>query len=103
MENASKALIMAGGILLAIMVLSIGALMVNSGGLFSQSYSDRIEQDNINNFNQKILYYARNINAQDMVSLINLVKSINDRYDAMDNRDIEVRCDGTIVRVGRRR
>ena len=47
MENASKALIIAGGILLAIMVLSIGVLMANSGGMFSQSYSDRIEQDNV--------------------------------------------------------
>lgn len=77
MENASKALIMAGAVLLAMMILGIGVYLFMSAGSLSASYEERLAQDKINGFNSKFLIYQKKINAQEMVSLINLVNENN--------------------------
>ncbi len=82
---------------MAILILGIGYTLVNSSGLFSQRYQEKIESDNINTFNQKILDYARNINAQDMVSLINFVAETNEKYSGLPDRKISVYLNSSVV------
>ena len=57
MENASKALILAGEILLGIMLLSIGVYVFNLFGDFSQNMSSEIEKSQITEFNEQFLRY----------------------------------------------
>ncbi len=78
MENASKALIMAGGVLVAVMILTMGVYLFQAIGSFSQTYDERLQQENTNTFNSKFEQYIREINAQEMVTLINLAIQTNE-------------------------
>lgn len=80
MENASKALIMAGGILIALMVL--GALMLMFNNLSSyQNYSDQnLEEAQIVEFNNQFVTYNRNdVRGNELYSLLNRVVDYNER------------------------
>ena len=80
MENASRALIMAGGILIALMIL--GALMLLFNNLSSyQNQNDLTEeQAQLANFNKQYLAYDRdNLTLMDMKSLYNKIQSHNQR------------------------
>lgn len=81
MENASKALIIAGGVLIAVMIVSIAVYLFQSSGSLSQSYEDKLKQDAITAYNNKFLQYGKNMNGQDMVSLINLIAETNENQD----------------------
>lgn len=82
MENASKALIMAGGILIGVMILSIAAyLIVEFGGASSQMYEQMSETD-ISQFNSQFTKYEgrTDLRAHDIVSIANLAKNNNIKY-----------------------
>ena len=77
MENASKALIMAGAILVAILIVSLGVLIFNN---FSKSVKDsaNMDEQEIANFNSKLTpYIGDNISGSQVNALIQLVISIN--------------------------
>lgn len=80
MENASKALLMAGGVLITMLVVSLGiyfsrVVADSMGGIYT-----RMEQRKIAEFNQQFLEFNdTKINIQDVVSLINLAKDSNDK------------------------
>ena len=77
MENASKALIMAGAILVAILIVSLGVLIFNN---FSKSVKDSANMDEqaIANFNSKLTpYMGDSISGSQVNALIQLVISIN--------------------------
>lgn len=90
MDNASKALIIAGGVLIAVMIISLGVYVFQGAGTLSQSYDEKLTQDEINTYNNKFLVYEKDINAQNMVSLINLVKENNKKYSAVEDRQIKI-------------
>lgn len=92
MENASKALILAGGILIGILIISLGVYIINISTSFSEKYDDRIVENEINTHNNKFLIYAKDITPQEMVSLYNLVKENNNKYI---DRKVVLKIDGT--------
>ena len=58
MENASKALIIAGAILLAILIISLGILIYNqASGIVSNNSMDEVD---IQTFNNKFTQYGGN-------------------------------------------
>lgn len=81
MENASKALIMAGSVLLAIMVI---ALLLFARGKFSdffQNDDELSDVDNIYKFNLQFANYEnRNVYGYEIISLSNKVVDYNTRY-----------------------
>ena len=81
MENASKALIMAGGVLVALMIIMITVYLVQAAGGLSQTYYNKLEQDRINAYNDKFYRFCKNINGQEMVTLINLMAEINEKEE----------------------
>ena len=95
MENASKALIIAGSVLIGVIIISIGVLFINSTSMLTQSYDEKLETDSINGYNNKFLIYAKNNNAQDMVSLYNLIVENNKKYEGTADRQVELKVDGT--------
>lgn len=77
MENASKALIMAGAVLVSILIVSLGVIIFNN---FSKNVKDNANMDEqeISNFNSKITpYIGENINGSQVNALIQLVISID--------------------------
>ena len=60
MENASKALVIAGGVLITILVVSLFILFVNQVSDFEKSRSDEVKDSQLASFNEQFIQYARN-------------------------------------------
>lgn len=85
MENASKALLMAGGILTALLVIGALILMFNQLGSYQKGNSDAEKNSQIAEFNKKFEKYAEGeINGTDIISLVNQVIDYN-KGDAKTN------------------
>ncbi|MCI8482663.1 MAG: hypothetical protein HFJ27_06470 [Clostridia bacterium] len=89
MENAAKALLIAGGILIA--VLLIGLLVYSFGsmnGYFEeQQQTEKTEQ--LTAFNQQFESYNRKLlRGTDVVSILNKVLDNNKKYEYEDNYTI---------------
>ena len=85
MENASKALIMAGAILIAIMIISLGILIFSKMSDSAKSAANMDEQE-IANFNSKLTpYIGQNVNGSQVNALIQLVISIDN--SAVSSKD----------------
>ena len=98
MENASKALIMAGGMLLAILIVS---LLVYAWSLFSKYQSSQDDLVNIEDtakFNEQFTNYQRdNVKGYDILSLANKVTDYNYRKSESDRTNDENYVPITIV------
>lgn len=90
MENASKALIMAGGMLLAILIVS---LLVYAWSLFSKyqsSQDDLTDIEDTAKFNEQFTNYQRdNVKGYDILSLANKVTDYNYRKSKSNNTNDE--------------
>ena len=87
MENASKALIIAGAILLAILIISLGILIYNqaSGDVNNNAMSE-VE---LNNFNQKFTQYEGVARGTTVRGIYQAVLSNNITQDSTD-RQVEI-------------
>ena len=87
MENASKALIIAGAILLAILIISLGILIYNqASGVVNNNAMSEVE---LNNFNQKFTQYEGVARGTTVRGIYQAVLSNNITQDSTD-RQIEV-------------
>ena len=89
MENASKALIIAGAILLAILIISLGIMIYNqaSGVVNNNSMS----QVDISSFNQQFTQYeGTNVRGAQVNSLLSQVQSSNVSNQEDSTRQITV-------------
>ena len=79
MENASKALLIAGGVLIAILILSVGVYLYTAFSNQSKEYSQIIQDTELQKFNSKFdVYVGRtDITAQEIVSIVNLAQEYN--------------------------
>lgn len=76
MENAAKALIIAGGVFLAIMVLTIGVYLISNLSVVSDSYVTDLDSVELQKFNSdfEVFVGRNNITAQEIVTIISLVQ-----------------------------
>jgi len=99
MENMSKALVMTGGILIGVILLSIFAYAIRSGGNFARTVDSSIGQTSISKFNaqfESILIpatsanandagYRKDLSAHDLITIMNLADNYNsDPYNGID-------------------
>lgn len=84
MENASKALIIAGAILLAILLISMGMLVLNKATGFLDG--DQLDEAAVSTFNQKFSKYeGTKVKGSTVRSLISEVTAYNGSDEAVDN------------------
>lgn len=81
MENATKALLIAGTVLIAIIMVSIAVYLHSLYSDQANQYSETISATEIQKFNSKFdVYLGReNITAQEIVSVVNLAKEYNNQ------------------------
>ena len=79
-QNASQSILMVGGILLAISVLSFFVYAIATFGGFANNMNAQIEGSEVQKYNQHFFQYQSrcNITFQDVVSAINFAKDWND-------------------------
>lgn len=95
MENASKALILAGEILLGVLLLTLLVVVMRAMGIFSESVNKNIDEKTVSEFNTQFEVYVgrKNLTAQDIISMGNLAKSYN-LTDEGTNNKITVKVNG---------
>lgn len=81
MENATKALLIAGAVLIAIIMISIAVYLYSLYSGQADQYSAIISDTELQKFNSKFdVYLGReNITAQEIVSVVNLAKEYNNQ------------------------
>jgi len=82
MENATKALLMAAGVLIALIILSIGVYLFSTLGSFSANIERQNEVNRINQFNSKYTVYIgrTDLSIHDVITIINSARNNNENY-----------------------
>ena len=101
MENASKALLIAGEILIGVMILSIGVFLFRNLAGESREFYEEMEKTTISEFNSKF-YGSREVASKkipvavtihDITSLANFAKKHNEQYEIANESSYS---DGTL-------
>ena len=94
MENASKALIIAGAILLAILIISLGIMIYNqASGVVDSNAMDEVA---VTSFNEKFRQYeGQNIRGANIKALINSIAQNNLSNQGDESKQVELVFDGT--------
>lgn len=81
MENASKALLIAGGVLIAILIVTLGVTLYTTYSRQAKSYNAIVSTVEIQKYNSNFdVYVGRtDIKPQEIVSVVNLAKE--NKYD----------------------
>ena len=76
MENASKALIIAAGVMIALMIVSIGVLLRLNLTQVSDSYVEKLDTVELQKYNNYFEVYEgrNNISAQEIITVIGIAK-----------------------------
>ena len=93
MENASKALIIAGAILLAILLISLGIMIFNQAQ--DTVSGSGMDQAAVTTFNNQLLKYEGNIKGTMVKSMIQEVLAINAESANNDNIQVTVKLGDT--------
>lgn len=88
MENASKALLIAGGILISILVLSIGVYLFANFVNMSSSYEQTRQTTAIQQFNSRFTIFEgrKDITIHEIISVVNYAK----QYEKQTGIQIEI-------------
>ncbi len=99
MENASKALIIAGAILLAILIISLGIMIYNqAAGVVNNNAMTEVE---VTSFNQKFeQYMGDKVRGANVNSLVNAVKTNNMATDD-ESEQVTVTGDVQVDKTGK--
>lgn len=103
MDNAVNALLIAGGVLIAIIVLTIGTYLVGKLGGTAESYTTQLDQVALQKYNSNFeIYNGRNdITAQEVVTAVSIARQkqqgttiivktdITENVTEMSNSDFE--------------
>lgn len=93
MENASKALIIAGAILISILLISVGILVMNSTSGVQDEMTSQMDSTQKQSFNAQFTNYAKsNAKASEVKALYNIVNSSNASHDS--TMQVEMLIDG---------
>ena len=99
MENASKALIIAGAILLAILIISLGIMIYQqAAGVVNTNSMSEVE---INSFNQRFTQYeGTNIRGAQVNALLNQIQMNNVTYQEDTTRQVSVTVNAATWQTG---
>ena len=95
MENAAKALLIAGGTLIGILLLTFFAYIYNQMSADTKEVYSMLKRPEISSFNQQFLNYEgrEDLNIQDVVTIVNLARDNNESKKRPTT--IEVLVDGS--------
>ncbi len=87
MENATNALLMAAGILIGILILSLGIYLFTSFGTTSAEINQRNERQQLVEFNTQYTIYAdrSDLSIYDVITVANMAGQNNSQYGYVNN------------------
>lgn len=122
MENASKALIMAAGVLIGVIILGIAVYLFTMYGQYSKEAYDKMSDAQISQFNAQFLKYYGNVSsvyidengkekekegpilctAHDILTVANLARQNNIQYDLLNESEAKDNTFYIRVDIGKR-
>lgn len=92
MENASKALIMAAGVLIGVLILSLAIYLFIDFGTTSAKINSQVAEQQIAQFNSKFAAYEGQdgLTIYDVITVASLANENNIYYEDFDGYEIEV-------------
>ncbi len=99
MDNASKALVMAGAILIAVMLISLGVLLFNRASDIADETSNQLDSLAIQTYNAGYTNYAgEKVKGSSVKQLINKIQSHNANDEETDQYG-EITLSGSVTDV----
>ena len=98
MENATKALLMAAGVLIGILILTAFILVFRRGGQMLETVDNKKSTEVIEEYNSKLIIYNRdNNNIFDVITACNMAFDINTQnmFDSISGLGIEINIKGS--------
>ena len=83
MENSSKALLIVGGVLIAVLMLSLFVYLYVTMHSFSNEYNSNIYIQKLQAFNAQFEVYngRTNLTAQDIVTIVSMIEEYNSKNE----------------------
>ena len=101
MENASKALLMAAGVLMGVVLLSLAAYLFVTFSSSADDVKSEIANNQLNKFNSQFLAYEQreDLTVYDILTAVNLAENNNKYYqlEPGDTNYITVKVDNSVV------
>ena len=101
MENASKALLMAAGVLMGVVILSLAAYLFVTFSSSADDVKSEIANNQLNKFNSQFLAYEQreDLTVYDILTAVNLAENNNKYYqlEPGDTDYITVKVDNSVV------
>ena len=96
MENASKALVMAGGVLIGVLIISLAVYLFADFGSTSAEINAQNADKQLTEFNSRFTIYEGidTITIYDIISLAEYVKENNDYYSGESEKQISISISG---------
>lgn len=96
MENAAKALLIAGGVLITIVVVSIGSYLMKNMGEQTARFYEIMERSEVMKYNEQFLKYeGKDLNMQDVISIMNLARDNNEKNQLTSSDREYIKVTGT--------
>ena len=101
MEDASKALLMAAGVLMGVVILSLAAYLFVTFSSSADDVKSEIANNQLNKFNSQFLAYEQreDLTVYDILTAVNLAENNNKYYqlEPGDTNYITVKVDNSVV------
>lgn len=98
MENASKALLIAGGVLIALIIITMFIIMFNRMASIQKEQEEQTKIEQLSAFNAEFEAYNKKIMyGTDVITLINKVAENNKKYAENNDYQITLILDGAEV------
>ena len=101
MENASKALLMAAGVLMGVVILSLAVYLFVKFSSSADDVKSEIANNQLNKFNSQFLAYEQreDLTVYDILTAVNLAENNNKYYqlEPGDTNYITVKVDNSVV------
>lgn len=99
MENASKALIMAGGVLIGVLILSLAVYLFADFGSTSAQINEQNAEKQLTQFNSQFTSYEgkEGLTIYDVITVASLAKENNTYYEDSDEYKIIIKIKDTSI------
>lgn len=97
MENASKALLIAGSILIVILLIAVGVRVFNSTSGTKDSVEETMSSTEVVTFNNKFMpYIGKNKTKSEVISLVNAIIANNVTYNTKIKVEYKIKVNGQV-------
>lgn len=91
MENATKALLIAGGVLIAIIIISVMVITFKKTGNISKTYDKTINQEDVTKFNENFTKYLnKELTIHQAITITNFAKENGVAIDGIEVKVSEI-------------